>query len=229
MQVLDADRTEVPAGIVEPHFAEYLDSFISEPAQKEVICEGSEQRVYLHRNLSKVRPRHSATAPPPLPLRHCHCATATPPRRSELQRRRDDTIDEDETVTEALAECSVFNGLECKMSCSSYKVSYVLNTEDVLVRRKRRKTGIEGIRKARSSRAMAFRSWLEGKAGDVGAAAGTAGMAAAAAAGAAAAYQPVPNVTANMTAADVDAIAAAATALAGVHAGMPLGGAPPAP
>ncbi|XP_055810193.1 paired amphipathic helix protein Sin3-like 4 isoform X2 [Solanum dulcamara] len=47
----------------------------------------------------------------------------------------------DETFTsEAMKGLKFFNGLECKIACSSSKVSYVLDTEDFLIRsRKRRK------------------------------------------------------------------------------------------
>lgn len=48
----------------------------------------------------------------------------------------------DETFTsEAMEGLKIFNGLECKIACSSSKVSYVLDTEDYLIRsRKRRRT-----------------------------------------------------------------------------------------
>jgi hypothetical protein len=37
----------------------------------------------------------------------------------------------------ALEGCSVMNGLEIKVACATSKVSYVLGTEDVFVRRRR--------------------------------------------------------------------------------------------
>lgn len=48
--------------------------------------------------------------------------------------------DEISVTSQALEELQIFNGLECKISCNSYKVSYVLDTEDVFYRIKRRRT-----------------------------------------------------------------------------------------
>ncbi|CAN4124323.1 unnamed protein product [Withania somnifera] len=46
----------------------------------------------------------------------------------------------DETFTsEAMEGLKIFNGLECKIACSSSKVSYVLDTEDFLVRSRKRR------------------------------------------------------------------------------------------
>ncbi|CAA6665487.1 unnamed protein product [Spirodela intermedia] len=46
--------------------------------------------------------------------------------------------DEDSPSCKAMEGIRVFNGLECKISCSSSKVSYVLDTEDLFCRKKRR-------------------------------------------------------------------------------------------
>lgn len=46
----------------------------------------------------------------------------------------------DETFTsEAMEGLKTFNGLECKIACSSSKVSYVLDTEDFLIRSRKRR------------------------------------------------------------------------------------------
>ncbi|CAH8340496.1 unnamed protein product [Eruca vesicaria subsp. sativa] len=42
-------------------------------------------------------------------------------------------------LCKAMEGVQLVNGLECKMSCSSYKVSYVLDTEDVFHRKKKKK------------------------------------------------------------------------------------------
>ncbi|KAL1828774.1 paired amphipathic helix protein Sin3-like 3 isoform X2 [Daucus carota subsp. sativus] len=48
--------------------------------------------------------------------------------------------DEISVTSQAMEGLQIFNGLECKISCNSYKVSYVLDTEDFLCRIKRRRT-----------------------------------------------------------------------------------------
>ena len=143
-----------------------------------MICEGSEQQVFLNRNLSK--------------------------------RRRAEGVDDDITVAEALSECDVYNGLECKMACANFKVSYVLNTEDVLVRRKKRRFDTDKLGQLKERRTAAFRSWLVKKEAELGAAAPAA-----------------PTQGAHS-----DSAVEAAAALAGVVAlttgSQGLGGAPPA-
>ncbi|KAL9246447.1 hypothetical protein vseg_019981 [Gypsophila vaccaria] len=47
--------------------------------------------------------------------------------------------DEISGVSEAMEGLQVINGLECKISCTSSKVSYVLDTEDFLYRRRRKR------------------------------------------------------------------------------------------
>ncbi|CAN6801239.1 unnamed protein product [Brassica oleracea var. botrytis] len=48
-------------------------------------------------------------------------------------------LDDLEALCKAMEGVEVVNGLECKMSCSSYKVSYVLDTEDFFHRKKKKK------------------------------------------------------------------------------------------
>lgn len=171
-------------------FATYLDQYILDAAAKEVLCEGTEQRVLMWRNLSKARDGahpgvkvHSAVAamrddarrwlraeerraehpgprcPYPLsPAPRLTPAPAPPPP----QRRRADRVDDDVSLTEAVETCHVRNGLECKMSCSSYKVSYVLDTEDWLVRRrKRRRLDAAAAARRRKEAARRFAAWNE--------------------------------------------------------------------
>eukprot|EP00899_Mesostigma_viride_P008288 jgi/Mesvir1/17460/Mv08734-RA.1 len=47
--------------------------------------------------------------------------------------------DSEEAYVRALEDMSIINGLECKISCSTSKVSYVLDTEDVLLRHRRKR------------------------------------------------------------------------------------------
>ncbi|KAG6486831.1 hypothetical protein ZIOFF_055411 [Zingiber officinale] len=55
-------------------------------------------------------------------------------------KRKYGRADEYSTICKAMKGIQVLNGLECKISCSSSKVSYVLDTEDLLFRvRKRRR------------------------------------------------------------------------------------------
>eukprot|EP00245_Coleochaete_scutata_P002928 TRINITY_DN14179_c0_g1_i2.p1 TRINITY_DN14179_c0_g1~~TRINITY_DN14179_c0_g1_i2.p1 ORF type:complete len:1452 (-),score=385.29 TRINITY_DN14179_c0_g1_i2:688-5043(-) len=70
-----------------------------------------------------------------------------------LQRNVKRLPDEDEgmAIQRALEGTDVLNGLECKISCNTSKVSYVLDTEDVFRRRKRRRDDeTDGGRKKRA-------------------------------------------------------------------------------
>ncbi|XP_013638204.1 PREDICTED: paired amphipathic helix protein Sin3-like 1 isoform X3 [Brassica oleracea var. oleracea] len=58
-------------------------------------------------------------------------------------------LDDLEALCKAMEGVEVVNGLECKMSCSSYKVSYVLDTEDFFHRKKKKKK-IEHISQQRN-------------------------------------------------------------------------------
>ncbi|KAI4366653.1 hypothetical protein MLD38_022501 [Melastoma candidum] len=57
-----------------------------------------------------------------------------------LKRNKPKHVDEedDSLVCKALDSVHVVNGLECKIACSSSKISYVLDTEDLLFRRRRK-------------------------------------------------------------------------------------------
>ncbi|XP_010463539.1 PREDICTED: paired amphipathic helix protein Sin3-like 1 isoform X2 [Camelina sativa] len=48
-------------------------------------------------------------------------------------------LDDLAALCKAMEGVEVVNGLECKMSCSSYKISYVLDTEDFFHRKKKKK------------------------------------------------------------------------------------------
>jgi paired amphipathic helix protein Sin3a len=48
-------------------------------------------------------------------------------------------LDDLAVACKAMEGVQVINGLECKMSCSSYKISYVLDTEDFFHRKKKQK------------------------------------------------------------------------------------------
>ncbi|KAJ0260964.1 Paired amphipathic helix protein Sin3-like 2 [Hirschfeldia incana] len=48
-------------------------------------------------------------------------------------------LDDLAVACKAMEGVEVINGLECKMSCSSYKISYVLDTEDFFHRKKKKK------------------------------------------------------------------------------------------
>ncbi|KAF3528979.1 hypothetical protein DY000_02044095 [Brassica cretica] len=58
-------------------------------------------------------------------------------------------LDDLAALCKAMEGVEVVNGLECKMSCSSYKVSYVLDTEDFFHRKKKKKK-IEHISQQRN-------------------------------------------------------------------------------
>jgi len=66
----------------------------------------------------------------------------------------------DERLADAVTKVLVTNGLECKISCASCKVSYVLDTEDVMVRRVRRSPALEAVRAARAGK---MAKWLSAK------------------------------------------------------------------
>ncbi|OAY82215.1 Paired amphipathic helix protein Sin3-like 2 [Ananas comosus] len=60
--------------------------------------------------------------------------------QTERNKRRYGSINDYSTTFKAMDGIQIINGLECKISCNSSKVSYVLDTEDFLfrVRKKRR-------------------------------------------------------------------------------------------
>lgn len=65
----------------------------------------------------------------------------------------------DDVLLAALRSVHILNGLECKISCSTSKVSYVLDTEDVLCRLLAQRRGeVDEPKLARGDR---FSRWLD--------------------------------------------------------------------
>jgi hypothetical protein len=60
----------------------------------------------------------------------------------------------------ALGGVAISNGLECKISCSNSKVSYVLDTEDVMLRRRRGAAGGAAGAAADGRRRERYGAWL---------------------------------------------------------------------
>ncbi|KAL2349345.1 hypothetical protein Fmac_003345 [Flemingia macrophylla] len=56
-----------------------------------------------------------------------------------LKRNKRRYANNDEFSTQAMEGLQIINGLECKIACSSSKVSYVLDTEDFLFRKRRKR------------------------------------------------------------------------------------------
>ncbi|KVI02470.1 Histone deacetylase interacting [Cynara cardunculus var. scolymus] len=82
-------------------------------------------------------------------------------RKPEKSKRQFSDLDE----ASAMEGADVINGLEYKMSCSSSKISYVLDTEDYFfrIRRKRRKLSGSGSSSSRShAKVERFHSFLSG-------------------------------------------------------------------
>ncbi|CAH2072717.1 unnamed protein product [Thlaspi arvense] len=61
------------------------------------------------------------------------------------------TLDDLAVACKAMESVEVINGLECKMSCSSYKISYVLDTEDFFHRKKKKQKKSENSSQDKSS------------------------------------------------------------------------------
>ncbi|XAR71204.1 hypothetical protein NMG60_11028366 [Bertholletia excelsa] len=57
----------------------------------------------------------------------------------QRNKRRHSDLDESSAICKVMEGTHVVNGLECKMACSSSKISYVLDTEDFFYRLKRRR------------------------------------------------------------------------------------------
>uniref|UniRef100_A0A1J3GR05 Paired amphipathic helix protein Sin3-like 2 n=2 Tax=Noccaea caerulescens TaxID=107243 RepID=A0A1J3GR05_NOCCA len=60
-------------------------------------------------------------------------------------------LDDLAIACKAMEGVEVINGLECKMSCSSYKISYVLDTEDFFHRKKKKQKKSENLSEDKSS------------------------------------------------------------------------------
>ncbi|XP_024973275.1 paired amphipathic helix protein Sin3-like 2 [Cynara cardunculus var. scolymus] len=74
----------------------------------------------------------------------------------QRNKRQFSDMDESSAISAAMEGVHVVNGLEYKMSCSSSKISYVLDTEDLLFRerRKRKKRKVSGM--SSSSRSSSY-------------------------------------------------------------------------
>ena len=71
-----------------------------------------------------------------------------------------DMNETDEHLSGALKKFYIFNGLECKVACNTSKVSYVLDTEDILLR----KGGFHGkgtTPEQSAKRKERFEKWIE--------------------------------------------------------------------
>ncbi|GIL73116.1 hypothetical protein Vretimale_4724 [Volvox reticuliferus] len=65
----------------------------------------------------------------------------------------------DAELVEVLRSVAIFNGLECKISCTTSKVSYVLDTEDIMCRKlQQRRSEPDSQKQLRSDR---FTRWLD--------------------------------------------------------------------
>ncbi|KAI8469341.1 MAG: hypothetical protein J3K34DRAFT_522233 [Monoraphidium minutum] len=62
-----------------------------------------------------------------------------------------------------MAGAAVANGLECKISCANSKVSYVLDTEDVMWRRGRRRFAAAGAEFPPAGRRARYDAWMAGR------------------------------------------------------------------
>lgn len=124
VQLLDPDKTEVPASIVDTQFADYLSSLTDVPAtlkSTERDSAGKPKRPFMLRTL---------------PSRHC--------------------ADLEELLPGALSNCTMVNGLECKLNNQDSKVSYVIETCDAFLRRKRRRPDMRSIVQRRADK---FHAW----------------------------------------------------------------------
>ncbi|KAG2448373.1 hypothetical protein HYH02_006955 [Chlamydomonas schloesseri] len=92
------------------------------------------------------------SAPTPSPPADCQLYL----RRNLSQRAQQGP---DAELVEVLRSVAIFNGLECKISCTTSKVSYVLDTEDVMCRKlSLRRPEPDSQKQLRSDR---FTRWLE--------------------------------------------------------------------
>lgn len=114
------DKSDLPAGVMEAAFADYLRGFVQSVGE---VGEDVQNTVYLGRNM-------------PVSVQEAEATKGT----------------------------LVVNGLECKISCSTSKVSYVLDTEDVFFRPKGRRGKMEGAPGSTALRDVPrFHSWIQDK------------------------------------------------------------------
>ncbi|CAH9088055.1 unnamed protein product [Cuscuta epithymum] len=77
-------------------------------------------------------------------------------------KRKFSKLDESSALCMAMENVTILNGLECKMACSSSKVSYVLDTEDVFARfERKRKIPTGWLSKHNRARVERFHRLLE--------------------------------------------------------------------
>lgn len=69
-----------------------------------------------------------------------------------------------ERLVQALQGVAVANGLECKISCQNSKVSYVLDTEDVMYRPRSNSSSKDAEGQSVDSRTTKWHEWLEQRA-----------------------------------------------------------------
>ncbi|EFJ52116.1 hypothetical protein VOLCADRAFT_120353 [Volvox carteri f. nagariensis] len=92
------------------------------------------------------------STPTPCPPTECQLYL----KRNLSQRARQGP---DAELVEVLRSVAIFNGLECKISCTTSKVSYVLDTEDVMCRKlQQRRSETDSQKQLRSDR---FTRWLD--------------------------------------------------------------------
>ncbi|XP_020968501.1 paired amphipathic helix protein Sin3-like 2 [Arachis ipaensis] len=70
----------------------------------------------------------------------------------QRNKRKFGDIDELSGITSAMEGVKLINGLECKIACSSSKISYVLDTQDFFFRPKRRRQASPETRSCRHRR-----------------------------------------------------------------------------
>ena len=130
------DKADLPAGTMDAQFHGYLGRFLHASIQPDEI-------------LSKSWLDQSDR--PPVYL-----------RRTKLNPRPVDRKDEDSAILADKFADVVFNSLECKVSCSNSKISYVLDTEDIFYRKSVRWAGQAVHKRIQQRKVMEskFRQWL---------------------------------------------------------------------
>uniref|UniRef100_A0A7S3QMC6 Histone deacetylase interacting domain-containing protein n=1 Tax=Dunaliella tertiolecta TaxID=3047 RepID=A0A7S3QMC6_DUNTE len=131
----DPDKYDVylaPEGILTPYIKAYISGVPTPGAQLPQVMDGNE-------TVSPLFLRRSF--PAPRPAHNCQ-----PP---------------DEQLAEALKAVVVMNRLECKVACTSCKVSYVLDTEDVMLRKKTQRPSEPQVEARRRKQSERFNHWLD--------------------------------------------------------------------
>lgn len=138
VQLMDPDRVEShPAGL-DPVFGDYMRTFMGSPAGS--AADGQEGRVFLQRQARRAGVAAGGGG---------------------------GGAGGEEALMRLLGDVCVANGLECKISCASSKVSYVLDTEDVMWRPGARKFAAAGAgargRCPVARHAERYAAWLAGR------------------------------------------------------------------